>query len=473
MTETAAATVTTIFALANAIRYPNGDGKKSDAAGPTIVAEIADPVDDSGSIGDRLVERIKVLGLELVTADVHKVQAGLAAQVCSRAGLSSIYQEILNFDGVELYLQELSQPDHRTFGEILLSKQPVTPVGLASRSRPEPGAEYGPLEVDMWPDWNTSVRPDSADGTESQVSLVVLAESQAECKRSIDGRVTNEPATDLHLTKRRDPPARSGNDRYLVLGWNRRAPMFLRAMGDHDSNLALTVVTSSLDVDLDGGDVTVIPTSSAGGLQGWIHDSAKAWIEAPTASAATCHVIVLANDDVTASASDADVLMSALALSEFRTSRKLTLAAELRERQNKYLSKLVVDDQIIGDSVLAHLLAQYAVQPQMKEVFTHLLGSQPVEIDLLDSADVWAEPGSRMWSEVVERVARDRGEIAIGIRRDNNSRSVELNPSMNDTVELGNGVRLVVVTRRPAVASAVISPADRTHRRSATRSDVV
>ncbi|MCW2973935.1 MAG: potassium transporter TrkA, partial [Thermoleophilia bacterium] len=62
--------------------------------------------------------------------------ARITAQICRQAGMGSVYQELLDFDGDELYFQELPELVGSTYGQALLSFERSSILGLRT-----PGGE--------------------------------------------------------------------------------------------------------------------------------------------------------------------------------------------------------------------------------------------------------------------------------------------------------------------------------------------
>jgi hypothetical protein len=166
-------------------------------------------------------------------------------------------------------------------------------------------------------------------------------------------------------------------EKVLVLGWNHRAAELLISVRHMHPDAELTVVlphwvTGQEDLLASYQDSHLKFEFAHHGIQPWV----EAYYSTPAKSRNRYNrVLLLADDTVKAEVADAEVLLSALA---FRPSTKAlnpnSSVVEFRQRSSRYLTTGgVVDDHIIADSLLANLLAQFAVEPRMKEVLNTLL----------------------------------------------------------------------------------------------------
>ena len=66
----------------------------------------------------------------LLTVRSSEVIARITAQACRQAGLSAVCQELLDFDGDEIYFQQVDALTGHTFGEALLAFEASSVIGL-------------------------------------------------------------------------------------------------------------------------------------------------------------------------------------------------------------------------------------------------------------------------------------------------------------------------------------------------------
>ena len=87
-----------------------------------VVAEI-DDAETSWALRDASADR-------LLTVRSSEVIARITAQACRQSGLSAVCQELLDFEGDEIYFQHVDELTGHTFGEALLAFETSSVIGL-------------------------------------------------------------------------------------------------------------------------------------------------------------------------------------------------------------------------------------------------------------------------------------------------------------------------------------------------------
>ena len=88
----------------------------------SIVAELNDP-ETARALQEACGDRVK-------TVRAADVIARITAQACRQSGLSAVCQELLDFDGDEIYFQPAGQLAGKTFGDALLAFERSSIIGL-------------------------------------------------------------------------------------------------------------------------------------------------------------------------------------------------------------------------------------------------------------------------------------------------------------------------------------------------------
>ena len=359
---------------------------------PRIIAEFPRASGERVNLGLVLAERLKAVGVELVTAEAADLQAHIAAQVAFSPGLSAVFRDLVNFGGSEFYVRDCDKGlPAKTFGGARSICSGSRPVGLYSAA----GALPGGSRVHFCPPPETPL---------AGHQLVILAEEKAAAYESSftanqeaaegqaapsDEALWGESADMLKSgsseTTLAAALANKDTERVLILGWNARAAELLISVRHMHPDAELTVVLPHWverdDLLASYKDDHLKFEFAQEGIQAWV----ETYSAAPSGSHSRYHrVLLLADDTVDPEVADAEVLMSALA---FRPSSNdlnpNSSVVEFRQRSSRYLTTDgVVDDHIIADSLLANLLAQYAVEPKMKLVLNRLLevGGGQVEL---------------------------------------------------------------------------------------------
>ena len=176
----------------------------------TILALVNDPERREGPY--RIAAEIKhAANAELARiVGGNEVQVVLADELVSRImvqstrqpSLSSIYSELLDFEGCEIYTAPQPALTGKTYDEALLAYENCALIGLC-----EPGGRV-------------RLNPDGATVFEKGAQAILIAEDRAAVKTAklARGAVNQEQ---MHTPT---PPEKKP-ERCLILGWNRRAPM--------------------------------------------------------------------------------------------------------------------------------------------------------------------------------------------------------------------------------------------------------
>ncbi|WP_405659721.1 CASTOR/POLLUX-related putative ion channel [Streptomyces sp. NBC_01166] len=367
-----------------------------------------------------------------VVVEIDDITARLVAQCARQPGLSTVYQELLDFAGDEFYVVEAPMQDGRTFAEVLTAYPASTAVGIVRAG--------GELRLNP--------APDSLVRTGDRI--VVIAED--------DDTTTEapEPApVDASVIVSR-PPAASRSERMLLLGWNRRARRIVRHLSDHvgpgsvlhvvadggeptaaEVRAAEAEVATRLTVVLRPGDPTLPETVN--GLDLAAYDG----------------VIVLGPDrEVCGGAPDDRTLVTLLLLRDLeRTSGSpVTVVTEMTDDRNRAIAPVGPGaDFVVSGKLVGLLISQISQNWHLAGLFEELLAPGGNTIQL-KPAGHYVRAGCRAsFATVVESASR-RGECAIGYRcRDRATTGpgygVRVNPRKTDVRRWNESDDVIVITR--------------------------
>lgn len=410
----------------NQVRNP-GDPAARAVERPTVVVELPEGVQSDSRLADRIRARICDVEMELVTVDVTTVQSNLAANVSRTTGLAAVYRDLLDFKGAEFHIVD-PHPELRTFGHAV----------SATRSGIVVGTIDGAGRADLWPEWDTDL---------SGRQLITLQDD------------ASDPVVDLDRPPLSGPRgagagAATEPEQVLLIGWNHRAEQLIRSL-DHllPAGSEVRVVTASPDVpSIDLPNVGRVSVSQ-------LPDGIQNWLDGEPSELGCDHAVVLSDDRVPPAVSDANVLLTLLALRPPHSNcdKPDTVVAELRQRPNRYLaSQRFSDDLIVGDSLISMVLAQSAAAPALSGVIEELISptsSHPLEIRLIPLSSYATVPaGSFRALQATVRAAD--GSIVLGYRTPALTPSADqgalhLNPDGNTPLpsSADGDVQLVVLTR--------------------------
>ena len=157
--------------------------------------------------------------------------ARVTAQTCRQSGLSVIYTELLDFGGDEIYFKSEPSLAGKTFGEVLLSYETSTVIGLQSAD----GASK------LNPPMDTRLKADDRIIAISEDDDTIVLSGRTEFSLNLKALLTP--------SDRQPKPERS-----LILGWNWRAPAIARELDNYVSPGSSIMVLADIDAEAAGLD---------------------------------------------------------------------------------------------------------------------------------------------------------------------------------------------------------------------------
>lgn len=400
-----AAAIKTAMALTHAL--------PEDGPGARIVATLRDPDNLSAA---RLAARDNarwLLGDSLIRR--------LTAQTCRQSGLSTVYADLLDFAGDEIYFTR--QPDlaGSTYAQTQHAFADSTVIGLA--------------RVD-----GVLINPAPDEVVQADDELIVIAGDDSEIHRASPGEPDRSAIADGAA-----PPL--GPERTLVLGYH-------AGVRDMLTELAHYVPPgSSVDVVTDDPELTV---DAPAGLEVVVHraDITNRRVLESLDVDRYDHIVVMTDPGLgSVHSADARTMVVLLHLRDIadRDGLHLNIVSEMLDDRNRELAEVTrADDFIVSDRLVALMLAQVSENPRLDDVFATLFASEGSEV-YLRPAELYVRPEVEIDFHTVVAAAAARGETAIGYRVGAAARSreqaygVHLNPSKSARFRLGAGDSVIVL----------------------------
>ena len=404
-TDPDAAAIKTVLALSHTL--PDGE------SGPQVVAELQDPANlDAAQLVSRGGARWLLTG-----SLIHR----LTAQTCRQRGLSTVYTELLDFAGSELYFTEQPQLAGSSYLEAQFAFADSTVIGLVRGG----GILLNP----------------AADALlQADDRLIVIADDDSAITPAPPGSVDDSVIATGH--------APSGTaERTLILGYNAGVAEILSELAGYvPSGSSACVVTATppsrlpsppgLAVELREADTTSRPVLEGLDVAGYDH------------------ILVLADrGQPDAQATDARTLVTLLHLRDIaeRAGVRLNVVSEMLDDRNRELAEVTqADDFIVSDRLVGLMLAQVSENQRLADVFAQLFSAEGSEI-YLRPVELYLRPGVEADFYTVMAAAAARGETAIGYRVGALARSsargygVTVNPHKPDRLHLVRGDSIIVL----------------------------
>jgi voltage-gated potassium channel Kch len=356
--------------------------------------------------------------------------ARIIAQTCRQSGLSVIYHELLDFQGDEIYIQSEGSLEGKTFAESLFAYDDSAVIGLLLQ-------EGG---VRLNPPMETCIGPNDQVIAISRDDDTVIVSN----KHSYD---INEAAIRMFSARTHAP------ERTLVLGWNQRAPMFIRELDRYvvpGSQVTIVGDDDEAQMRLECECEDLVNQTIAFSYGDVTNRRILDRLDIPSFQ----HVILLSDTGRhDPQQADARTLVTLLHLRDIaeRTGHKFSIVSEILDLRNRELAEVThVDDFIVSDRLVSLILAQISENKHLMEVFNDLFNPEGSEIYLKRVED-YVQLGVPLNFYTLLEAARRRNEVAIGYRllADANEAALgyglHINPRKSDLVTFSEGDRVVVL----------------------------
>ena len=387
-----------------------------------IVAEIRE---------SRNMEPARLVGRdEAQLIETGDVIARVVAQTCRQTGLSTVYTELLDYGGDEIYFKEEPSIAGMSFADALFSFDTSSVIGIRTRDG------MVRLNPPMETKFNSG---DQAIVIAKDVDSIVVSKGNG---RADDSLIVHRTAA---------PPA---PEKTLLLGWNSRAPIILRELDRYVSpGSVLTVLADAPDIQ-EAVDA-VRPDIANHRLEFHRGDTTDRKTLESMRPEEYQHIIVLCySDHLDVQKADAKTLVTLLHLRDLEAKsgeNKYAIVTEMLDVRNRELAEITqADDFIVSEKLTSLLVAQVTENKDLRAVFDDIFDSDGSEIYLKPAGDYVALGQATTYRTLVD-AARRRGEVAIGYRlasKSNDAASgygVAVNPPKTTQVTFGPEDRLIVI----------------------------
>ncbi len=361
------------------------------------------------------------------------VIARVVAQTSRQSGLSTVYTELMNFDGDEIYFTQEPNLSGKTYGEALLAFEACAVMGIRTVNG----------MVEMNPPMNTRIQ--SGD------QIFAIAEDDDRIKLSNLSRIP----LDESLILKHGRSSKPRPERTLILGWNRSGGNIIRQLDYYvPKGSQLTVVSDIQDLENQiRSDIGKLANQKLSVQEGDIRD--RDLLEKLEVTEYD-HVIVLAYNHLAPQEADAITLVTLLHLRNIveRDQTPFSIVSEMLDLRNRELAEAAkVDDFIVSNHLISLMLAQLSENAELMHIFENMFNPEGAEIYLKPIRE-YVATGQPVNFYTVTEAAKRRGETAIGYRLMNESRTIEksygvhTNPKKSERVIFAPEDKLIVISER-------------------------
>lgn len=393
-----------------------------------VVAELTD------SANARTLEQ--ATGDQVRTVVSTDLIARITAQVCRQAGMSLVYQELLDFDGDEVYFTAEPRLIGATYGQALTSYETSALIGVRSA------------------DGSVILNPPMSRVFAQGDQVIAISEDDDTVTMSaLDGwaGTTIEAAGD-------SPAPRVTAERTLVLGWNLLGPKVVReldkyvpegsiidvlldpTLADATGHTELAPLLRNVKLNMHGVE-TSDPDRIADALNNHRYDQL---------------ILLSYRDSLNNSEADARTLLTLLQIRRTldqpdHPNSRMSIVTELLDVRAVRLAQIAnPDDFVVSERLTSLLLAQLSENGELREVFEELMNATGCELNLRP-ASRYGTPGSNVTFGDLVAAAREHSETAIGIRSqhldpdDGLGGGVLVNPPKSRVIALHDDDQVIVL----------------------------
>lgn len=368
---------------------------------------------------------------QVISVRSHDVIARVTAQASRQPGLAAVTLDLLDFDGDEIYFQNVPALAGKTYRDALLSFNTASVIGLVS--------DKGEVKVN--PKHTTKLTAGSK----------VIAIAQDDDKVIYSGVSTQKAPKDYKA----GAPIKRKAEHLLFIGWSSMGRSVLTELAAFlPKGSTVHIVAQNRYVDAAelaslnfGTGIKVTYAAVSGDIDDLIAAaSAKKYDE----------VIVLGYRNAIGEAeADAQTMLTMLQMNQLFEAEgngvePTRLVAEILDSRKAELARVAaVDDLVVSDNLAALLISQVSENPALAPVFEDLFDAQGAALNVKPIEHYVPVGKSVAYAELVA-IAAAHGESAIGYRvaagaSDDAATGVRLNPAKNEEFKPAKGDGLIVI----------------------------
>ena len=354
----------------------------------------------------------------------------IIAQTCRQPGLSTVYTELLDFGGDEIYFSDCPESIGKSFGEVLFLFEKSTVIGIQSQGK-------------------TYLNPPMDTVLQSGDQIIAISEDDDTIIAKPDQQYHIDPAAILDTTKTElDRPEKT-----LILGWNDNAHLIIRETDNYvPQSSILTVVSDCVEDEDFQAALSQVVNQKIELLKG---DPKDRSILDELMVKNYDHVIILSNNsELDVQESDANTLVVLLQLRDIseKLNCRFSVVSEMMDFRNKKLAEVTkVNDFIVSEKLISLMLTQVSENKMINTVFEDLFDADGSEL-YIKKASKYVKPGLEVNYYTLVEAAKRKNEIVIGYviaaeQKDaQKDYGIYINPAKSTVVSLGEKDGLIVIS---------------------------
>ncbi len=353
----------------------------------------------------------------------------IIAQTCRQPGLSTVYTELLDFGGDEIYFSDCAEIIGKTFGETLFLFEKSTVIGIQSQ-----GKTY------LNPPMDTVLKPGD--------QIIAISEDDDTIRVKSD----QQSFVDVEAIRQNASSQPDRPEKTLILGWNDNAHLIIQEIDNYvPQGSLLTVVSDCVEDEEFQIALSQVVNQQIELLKG---DPKDRRILDELMVKNYDHVIILSNNsELDVQESDANTLVVLLQLRDIseKLNCRFSVVSEMLDFRNKKLAEVTrVNDFIVSEKLISLMLTQVSENRMINTVFEDLFDADGSEL-YIKKASKYIQPDKAVNYYTLVEAAKRKNEIVIGYviaaeQKDaKKDYGIYLNPSKATMVSLGEMDGLIVI----------------------------
>ncbi len=367
--------------------------------------------------------------VELILSD--EIISRIMVQTSRQSGLSVVYQDLMDFDGDEIYFEDADSMIGKTFRDILFAYEESAIMGI----------QYADKSVEINPPMDTIFKKgDKVIGiTEDDDTLIPKINANIDLQES--KIIYTEP----------EPMA---PEQILIVGWNDRAKYIIMELDNYVPPGSVVRIVSKFEKE--GRIVELLQKRVQNiTLEFEVKDTTgRETLQSMKLEQYNFIILLCYQRNFPIQEADAQTLITLLHLRNFTELHgyKYKIVSEMLDIRNRQLADITsADDFIVSDKLVSLLMSQVSENKYLMRVFEDLFDADGSEI-YIKPAREYVQVGQTMnFYTILESAAR-KNEVAIGYRNISKARSsadqygVVLNPKKSDEFMLEENDMVIVLS---------------------------
>jgi ion channel POLLUX/CASTOR len=349
----------------------------------------------------------------------------IMVQTCRQPGLSNVYNELLGFDGNEIYFLNQTNMQGKTFAEAGLWFPNACLIGLRQ------------------PDGKLLLNPDPSTILSGSEKLICIAEDDHALK------MVDPAGTVSESSVYKGNASLPEKDKTLLLGWNNKARIILSELNKYVVPGSELHIVSSFEEFREEAEL-LIPELQNLSCSYKTGDTTNAELLKSLELEKFDHIIVLSYSNIDYKHVDSWTLVTLIQLRELanRLNLKFNIVSEMMDIRNKALAELAKpDDFIISDNITSMILSQLSENAELLHIYKDLFSAEGAEIYLKPASD-FVVLNTEVNFYTVCKSAALRKEVAIGYRKTKmgENSGIVINPEKSSKVHFTAEDRVIVIS---------------------------